>query len=93
MTEKELEEALAALTQEKYLEISKKVDELIEKEVKEGTPEFDELIDLYTLKEAYELVQFHLEYIHIKDMKRLMWSYTAIITAVFSVLFAIFMRK
>ena len=93
MTEKELEETLANVTQEKYLEISKKVDELIEKEVKEGTPEYEELLDLYALKEAYELIQFHLEYVHIKDVKRLMWSYTAIITAVFSVLFAIFMRK
>jgi hypothetical protein len=81
------------MTPEKMNQINERVDELLDLNPEKNTKEYEELLDLLTIKEAIELIEFHTEYVHVKEIKRLLWSYTAIITAVFSVLFAIFMRK
>ena len=93
MTEQELELIIKEMTPEKMKQLNERLDELLDLNPEKNTKEYEELLDLLTIKEAIELIEFHTEYVHVKDMKRLLWSYTAIITAVFSVLFAIFMRK
>jgi hypothetical protein len=93
MTEQELELIIKEMTPEKMNQINERVDELLDLNPEKNTKEYEELLDLLTIKEAIELIEFHTEYVHVKEIKRLLWSYTAIITAVFSVLFAIFMRK
>jgi len=93
MTERELQEKIDEITPEKLDAYYRRYEDLLELDPQKGSEEYEELIDLYLIIETWEEIQFRLEYVHIKEMKKLMWSYTAILTAIFSVLFAVFMKK
>ncbi len=92
MTTEEADEIAGNLTEEKFLLILERLTELSNNEPEPETEEYKEMLELCQVVEAYQYLKFLGEHVHVSELKRLLWSYTAIIVGIFSVLFAIFMR-
>jgi hypothetical protein len=93
MTIKEADEIASKLTEEKFLLLLDRLTELTEKELEPDTEEYNEMMELYQIVEAYQYFKFLEDHVHISELKYLLWSYAAIIVAIFSILFAIFLKK